>query len=67
VVGEFAFEMRSPAGVVVKMPCYQWDIRIAALADGLAVVHGFEHGEKAAVLLDHAGDRVEKFPTLITT
>ncbi len=46
--GELALEVLGPAGVVVEMPRDQRDIDVAALADRLAVVDGFEHGEEAA-------------------
>src|SRR6185437_3483323 len=35
------------------------DINVAALADGLAVIHGFEHGEAARMLLHLTRQRIE--------
>src|SRR5947207_1181442 len=36
-----------PTSVIIKMPGYQWDIDVAALANWFSVVDGFEHGETA--------------------
>ena len=58
---ELALDQLRPAGVMIKMPGHQRHVDIAALADGLAVVHGLEHGEKAFALLDVAGQRIEMF------
>jgi hypothetical protein len=48
VAGEFARQVLRPAGVIVEMPRDQRNVDVAALADRLAVVHGFQHGEQAA-------------------
>ena len=40
-----------PTGMIVKMPGDQRNIDVAALANWFSVVHGFEHGETARVLL----------------
>ena len=57
--------MLGPAGVMVEMAGHERDIDVAAFADRLAVIHGLEHGEEAAVLLDQAGDGIEIFAALI--
>jgi hypothetical protein len=41
------------------MPRHQGNVDVAALADRLAVVHGFEHGQAARMLLDLAREGVE--------
>ncbi len=45
--------------MVVEVAGDERDVDVAGLADGLAVVHGLEHGEAAGVLLDLAGEGVE--------
>ena len=59
VVGKFLIEELGPAGVVIEMAGDKRNVDVAALANGLAVVHGFEHGEAARMLLHLAGQRVE--------
>ena len=46
VAGKLLLEQLRPTGVVVEMPRDQRNIDVAALANGLAVVHGFENREK---------------------
>jgi len=41
-------------------------VHVAAFLDGLAAVHGFEHGQLAGLLLDDAGDAIEIFAALAT-
>ena len=45
--------------MVVEVAGDERDVDVAGLADGLAVVHGLEHGEAARVLLDLAREGVE--------
>ena len=45
----------------------QRDVDVAALADGLAVVHGFKDGEAARVLLHQTGEGVEIAGALVAT
>ena len=37
--------------MIVKMPGHQRDIDVAALANRLSVVHGFQHGQAPGVFL----------------
>jgi len=55
----------SPAGVVVEVAGDERDVDVAGLADGFAVVEGFEDGEAAGVLLDLAGEGVEIAGSLV--
>ena len=41
------------------MSCHQRNINIAGFADGLAIVHAFQHGKQPAVFLDLARQRVQ--------
>ena len=59
VVGELGFKKLRPAGVVIKVARDERNIDVAALADGLAVVHRFENGETARMLLHLPGESVE--------
>src|SRR5581483_9514405 len=65
ITGEVAEEL-GPAGVVVEVAGNEGDVDVAGLADGLAVVHGLEHGETARVLLDLAREGVEIACALVT-
>ena len=42
---EILVEELRPTRVVVEMPRHQRNVDVAALADGLAVVHGFQNGQ----------------------
>src|SRR5207248_6434975 len=53
-----AGELRPPR-VMVEMPGDERDIEITGLADRLAVVEAFEHGEQPRVLLDGPRHSVE--------
>ena len=59
VVGELLLEELRPAGVMIEMPRDQRNIEVAALANRFSVVHGFEHGQAARVLLHLSGDSVQ--------
>ena len=37
--------------MIVKMTCDEWNIDIAAFANGLAVVHSLKYGEQPRVFL----------------
>ena len=50
--------------MVVEVPGNEWNVDIAGFADGLAVVHGFEHTEKAFTFLDVTRQRIKMFGTL---
>ena len=63
-VGDVAEEL-GPAGVVVEVAGDEGDIDVAGLADGLAVVDGFEDGELAGVLLYLAGEGVKVTGALV--
>ena len=45
--------------MMIKMPRHERNVDVAALADGLAVVHGLKHGQTARVLLHLPCQRVE--------
>ena len=59
VSGKFLMQQLGPSGVVIEVPGDQRNIDVAALADGLAVVHGLEHGEAAGMFLHGARQRVQ--------
>ena len=59
VIAQLGFHQLRPAGVIVEVARQQRHVDIARLADRLAVVHRFEHGQQAVVLLDVAGDGVQ--------
>ena len=59
VVGELLLEELRPAGMMIEMPRDQRNIEVAALANRFSVVHGFEHGQAARVLLHLSGDSVQ--------
>ena len=56
---KFAFQQLGPAGVVIKMPGDQGNIDVAAFADRLAVIQGFNDSEQPRVFLDRARQGVE--------
>jgi hypothetical protein len=64
-VREFFCKKLRQARVVVEMPLRQGHVDVAALADRLAVVEGFQHREEAGMLLQKAGQRVEVFRALM--
>ena len=45
--------------MVIEMTRNQRNVDVAAFADRLAVVHGFEHRKQARVFLDQARDGVQ--------
>ena len=47
-LGELCVEHAGPAGVVVEVAGDERDVDVAGLADRLAVVEGFEDGERRA-------------------
>ena len=59
VSGKFLMQQLRPAGMVIEVADDERNIDIAALANGLAVVHGFEHGEAAGMLLHGSRQSVE--------
>jgi hypothetical protein len=59
IAGEFGVEKLRPAGVMVEVAGDERDVEVARLADGLAVVHRFQHGQQARVALHDARERVE--------
>ena len=59
VVGKLGFKKLRPTGVVIEMARDEGNIDVAALADGLAVVHGFENGETAGMFLHLARESIE--------
>src|SRR5438270_120239 len=52
MIGEFLIQQLSPSGVIVKMPGNQRDIDVTAFTNGLAVIHGLEHGEQPGMFLN---------------
>ena len=59
VVGKLGFEKLRPACVVIKVPRDERNVDVAALADGLAVVHRFENGKTARMFLHLASESIE--------
>ena len=59
VVGKLGFKKLRPAGVVIEVARDERNVDVAALADRLAVVHRFENGEAARMLLHLARESVE--------
>ena len=59
MIREFLIQQLSPSGVIVKMPGDQRDINVAAFTDGLAVIHGLQHGEQPRMFLNQSRQRIE--------
>ena len=59
VGGKFLREELRPSGMVVEMPSDQRNINVAAFANGLSVVHCFEHRETPRMLLHLARQGIE--------
>ena len=51
-------KLRQP-GMVIEMPGDQRHVDVAAFADGLAIVHRFQHGQKPRVFLHKPGQRIQ--------
>src|SRR5580704_17615265 len=72
VVWKFLPQKLGPAGVMIEMPRHQRNVEVTALANRFSVVHGFENGQAARVLLylsrkgvevTSPGVRSERLPT----
>src|SRR3982074_1597030 len=50
VIRKLLKQQLRPAGMIVKVSRHQRNIDVAALANRLSIVHGFEHGEAARML-----------------
>ncbi len=59
IVGKLAVLQLRPAGVMQEVSRDQRHVDVARLADRLAVVQRFEHGEQPAVTLHHARQRIQ--------
>src|SRR5882762_1981221 len=59
VVRKLLLQQLRPAGIIIKMSSHQWNIDVAALANRLSIVHGFEHGEAARMLLYLSRERIQ--------
>src|SRR5450631_1512049 len=59
VAGELLLEQLGPTGVVVEVPRHERDVDVAALANRLAIVHGFKDREEPGVLLHQSRQSVE--------
>src|SRR5450631_5347 len=59
VARELLLEQLGPTGVVVEMPRHKRDVDVAALANWLAIVHGFKDCEEPGVLLHQSRQSVE--------
>ncbi len=57
--GEFRLLESRPAGMVIEMAGGEGNIDVAGLADRLAVVEGFDHGEEPGMALHHPRQRIE--------
>ena len=67
VARELAVQQLRPAGVVIEVPCDEWNIEITCFANRLAVVHRLEHGQQARMLLHGARKRIEMPRAAMTT
>src|SRR2546429_8080290 len=56
---KFLLEQLGPARMVIKMPCYQRDIDVAAFTNRLAVIQCFENREPARMFLYLPRQRIE--------
>src|SRR5690606_2328704 len=63
---ELIFHHLGPASMMVEMAGGERNVDIAGFADRLAIVHGFEHSQKALALLDMARDGIEIFRALVS-
>src|SRR5580700_10892809 len=59
IVGKFLLQQLRPARMIIKMPHDQRNVEVAALANRLSVVHGFEHGQAARMPLHLSREGVE--------
>src|SRR5581483_6599423 len=59
IIPKFLVEQLRPARVIVEMPGHQRDVNVPALANGLAIVHRFEHRQQSRMLLHKACQRVQ--------
>ena len=57
--GAFRLEQLRPSRVMVEMARHERYVDVARLADALAVVHRFEHGEEPRISLYGARESVE--------
>ena len=64
-VGQFRRQKLRQTGVIVEMPGDQRHVDIAAFPDRLAIVHGFQNGQQARVLLHQTGQRIEMLRPLM--
>src|SRR4030081_3038713 len=58
VVRELLLQKLRPASMIIKMSSHQWNIDVAALSNRFSIVHGFEHGEAARMLLYLSRERI---------
>jgi hypothetical protein len=58
-LAHFRVHELSPSGVVVNVANDSWNVCVARLANGFAVVQGLDAGDNAHVLLEVAGDGVK--------
>src|SRR2546429_4895425 len=56
---KFLLEQLGPARMMIKMPCYQRDIDVAAFTNRLAVIQCFEYREPARMFLYLPRQRIE--------
>jgi len=59
VAGELLLEQLRPTSVVVEMPRHQRNVDVAALANGLTVVHGLEDRKKPGMFLYEPRECIE--------
>ena len=59
VIAQLALHQLRPAGMIIEVARQQGHVDIARFADRFAVVHRFQHGQQAVVLLDVAGDGIQ--------
>ena len=62
--GKGVLQLVRPARVIKKVRGDDGQIHVARFLDGLAAVHGFEHGQFARLFLDDARDAIKIFAAL---
>jgi hypothetical protein len=58
-LAHFRFHELGPTSMVINMANDSWNVRVARLSNGFAVVHGLDAGYDAHVFLKMAGDGVK--------
>src|SRR5580698_7339965 len=59
VISKLLLEKLRPAGMVVEVPCHEWNVNVTALADRFTVIHRLQNSEKTGMFLHQPCQRIE--------